>query len=385
MGVTGLWTVLQPCARPIKIETLNKKRLAVDASIWIYQFLKAVRDKEGNALRNSHIVGFFRRVCKLLFIGIKPVFVFDGGAPALKRQTISNRKSRREGRREDAVRTAGKLLAIQMQRAAEEEEKKRKEAARHPRNQEQEEDIPENLVYAEEILQSQQERAEHRKFRKKDQYHLPDLGKSMNEMGGADDPRVMSLEELEEYARHFDRGEDINVYDFSKIDFEGHFFQSLPAADRYNILNAARLRSRLRMGYSKEQLDTMFPDRMAFSKFQIERVRERNELTQRLMNLNGMNDDMVGVGGVNRVAGERGREYVLVKNDGVEGGWALGVVTNRDEGKAHKPIDVDLPPPPAEEDEEWEEDEDFEDVPIEGLNRLPKSKPGLSAQDKEGL
>jgi DNA excision repair protein ERCC-5 len=383
MGVTGLWTVLQPCARPIKIETLNKKRLAVDASIWIYQFLKAVRDKEGNALRNSHIVGFFRRVCKLLFIGIKPVFVFDGGAPALKRQTINNRKSRREGRREDAVRTAGKLLAIQMQRAAEDEEKKRKEAARHPRIQDEQEDIPENLVYADEILQSQQERTENRKFKKKDQYHLPDLGKSMNEMGGSDDPRVMSLEELEDYARQFDRGEDINVYDFSKIDFEGHFFQSLPAADRYNILNAARLRSRLRMGYSKEQLDTMFPDRMAFSKFQIERVRERNELTQRLMNLNGMNDDMVGVGGASRVAGERGREYVLVKNDGVEGGWALGVVTNRDEGKAHKPIDVDLPPPPAE-DDEWEEDEDFEDVPIEGLNRLPKSKPGPSAQDNEG-
>jgi DNA excision repair protein ERCC-5 len=384
MGVTGLWTVLQPCARPIKIETLNKKRIAVDASIWIYQFLKAVRDKEGNALRNSHIVGFFRRVCKLLFIGIKPVFVFDGGAPALKRQTISNRKSRREGRREDAVRTAGKLLAIQMQRAAEDDEKKRKEAARHPRKQDEQEDIPENLVYADEILQSQQERVQNRKFKKKDQYHLPELGRSMNEMGGADDPRVMSLEELEDYARQFDRGEDINVYDFSKIDFEGHFFQSLPAADRYNILNAARLRSRLRMGYSKEQLDSMFPDRMAFSKFQIERVRERNELTQRLMNLNGMNDDMVGVGNVNRVAGDKSREYVLVKNDGVEGGWALGVVTNRDEGKAHKPIDVDLPPPPAEEDEEWEEDEDFEDVPIEGLNRLPKAKPRLTAQDKEG-
>lgn len=384
MGVTGLWTVLQPCARPIKIETLNKKRIAVDASIWIYQFLKAVRDKEGNALRNSHIVGFFRRVCKLLFIGIKPVFVFDGGAPALKRQTISNRKSRREGRREDAVRTAGKLLAIQMQRAAEEEEKKRKEAARHPRDQEQLEDIPEDLVYVDELLQSQQERAQNRKFKKKDQYHLPDLGGSMSEMGGADDPRVMSLEELEEYARQFDRGEDINVYDFSKIDFDGHFFQSLPAADRYNILNAARLRSRLRMGYSKEQLDTMFPDRMAFSKFQIDRVRERNELTQRLMNLNGMNDDLVGVGTANRVAGEKGREYVLVKNDGVEGGWALGVVTNRDEGKAHKPIDVDLPENPVEDEGEWEDDEDFEDVPIEGLNRLPKPKPGLSAEEKEG-
>ncbi|KAE8861826.1 hypothetical protein PTNB73_07380 [Pyrenophora teres f. teres] len=383
MGVTALWTVLQPCARPIKIETLNKKRLAVDASIWIYQFLKAVRDKEGNALRNSHIVGFFRRICKLLFIGIKPVFVFDGGAPALKRQTISNRKSRREGRREDAVRTAGKLLAIQMQRAAEDEERNRKEAAKHPREEREEEEIPDNLVYAEEILQTPQERIQNRTFKKKDQYHLPDLGKSMSEMGAANDPRVMSLEELEDYARQFDRGEDINVYDFSKIDFDGHFFQSLPPADRYNILNAARLRSRLRMGHSKEQLDAMFPDRMAFSKFQIERVRERNDLTQRLMNLNGMNDDVFGAGGFSRVAGERDREYVLVKNDGVEGGWALGVVLNKEEGKAHKPIDVELPERPAE-DDEWEDDEDFEDVPIEGLNRLPKPKAGLSTQEKEG-
>ncbi|ORY05300.1 hypothetical protein BCR34DRAFT_590959 [Clohesyomyces aquaticus] len=385
MGVTGLWTVLQPCARPIKIETLNKKRLAVDASIWIYQFLKAVRDKEGNALRNSHIVGFFRRICKLLFFGIKPVFVFDGGAPVLKRQTISNRKSRREGRREDAVRTAGKLLALQMQRAAEEEDKKRKEAMRrHPREEPQEE-IPENVVYAEEILQTQQERLQNRKFKKKDQYHLPDLGVPLAEMGGQNDPRIMSLEELEEYARHFDRGEDINVYDFSKIDFDSPFFVSLPASDRYNILNAARLRSRLRMGYSKDQLDTMFPDRMAFSKFQIERVRERNELTQRLMNLNGMNDDAIfSVNGINRVASEKSREYVLVKNDGVEGGWALGVVTNRDEGQSvNKPIDLDRPTLPDVDGDEWDEDDEFEDVPIAGLNRLPKSKPRPTAEEME--
>ncbi|KAF2651772.1 PIN domain-like protein [Lophiostoma macrostomum CBS 122681] len=383
MGVTGLWTVLQPCARPIKIETLNKKRLAVDASIWIYQFLKAVRDKEGNALRNSHIVGFFRRICKLLFFGIKPVFVFDGGAPALKRQTINNRKTRREGRREDAVRTAGKLLAIQMQRAAEEEEKKRKEAARHPREM-PEEDIPDNLVYASEIMQTQEERLQNRKFKKKDQYHLPELGASLAEMGGQNDPRIMSLEELEEYARHFDSGEDINVYDFSKIDFDSTFFVSLPASDRYNILNAARLRSRLRMGYSKDQLDTMFPDRMAFSKFQIERVRERNELTQRLMNINGMNDDqMFGINSTNRVAGEKGREYVLVKNDGVEGGWALGVVTNKDEGKAEKPIDVDRLPRPDVENDEWEDEDEFEDVPIEGLNRLPKPRRRPDLEDRE--
>ncbi|KAF2454265.1 hypothetical protein BDY21DRAFT_267496, partial [Lineolata rhizophorae] len=385
MGVTGLWTVLQPCARPIKIETLNKKRLAVDASIWIYQFLKAVRDKEGNALRNAHVVGFFRRICKLLFYGIRPVFVFDGGAPLLKRQTIASRKGRREGRREDAVRTAGKLLAVQMARRAEEEERKRKEeerAAWERRGLDEEEPVPENLVYAAEVHMTPQERQKTRtKFKKTDQYHLPELEVSLSEMGGPDDPRVMSLEELQAYARQFDTGEDINVYDFSKIDFDSPFFLSLPASDRYNILNAARLRSRLRMGLSKEQLDRMFPDRMAFSKFQIDRVRERNELTQRLMNINGMVDDVaLGIAsGAGRVSGEKGREYVLVKNDGVEGGWALGVVSSKDEGQEHRPIDVDKLDEikrrrqEVENDDEWEDDgDDFEDVPIEGLNRMPK-------------
>ncbi|TKA65853.1 hypothetical protein B0A55_09396 [Friedmanniomyces simplex] len=374
MGVTGLWQILQPSARPIKIETLNRKRLAVDASIWIYQFLKAVRDKEGNALRNSHVVGFFRRICKLLFLGIKPVFVFDGGAPALKRQTISARKRRREGRRDDAVRTAGKLLAVQMQRRAEEEEQRRKdEGGRGRRDVEEEEAVPEEgLVYVDELQMSQAERQQNRKFRKKDAYHLPDMQVGMHEMGGPNDPRVMSLEDLQTYARQFETGEDINVYDFSKIDYESPFFTSLPASDRYNILNAARLRSRLRMGHSKEQLDSMFPDRMAFSKFQIERVRERNELTTRLMNIN--DGDVKYAGGSSRVAGEKAREYVLVKNDGVEGGWALGVITGDEGMKQETAIDLEKPTMAAKNESREDEDEGFEDVPIEGLNRLPKRR-----------
>ena len=305
------------------------------------------------------------------------MFVFDGGAPAQKRQTVSGRKARREGRREDAVRTAGKLLAVQMQRRAEEEDRKRREERDRPTVDQEEEELPENLVYVDELQMTEKERQQNRQFRKKDAYHLPDLDVSLAEMGAPNDPRIMSHEELEEYARQFHTGEDVNIYDFSKIDFNSPFFLSLPASDRYNILNAARLRSRLRMGYSKEQLDTMFPDRMAFSKFQVERVKERNELTQRLMNINGMNgeDAMFGVNGQGRVAGEKGREYVLVKNDGVEGGWALGVVSNKGEGERNKPIDVDRIGREVkvenDEDDGWEED-GFEDVPIEGLNRLPK-------------
>ncbi|KAL2020709.1 hypothetical protein VTK56DRAFT_8009 [Thermocarpiscus australiensis] len=389
MGVQGLWTVVQPCARPTNLATLNRKRLAVDASIWIYQFLKAVRDKEGNALRNSHVVGFFRRICKLLWYGVKPVFVFDGGAPALKRATLQGRRRRREGRREDAARTAGKLLAVQMQRIAEEEEEKRRRRAEAASSagaaevEEEQEQLPsmDQIVYADELGMSKQERQKNRRFHKQDAYHLPELENGIEAMGKPNDPRIMSVEELEEYARQFHNGEDINLYDFSKIDFDGEFFKSLPPADRYNILNAARIRSRLRMGLSKDQLDSMFPDRMAFSRFQIERVKERNHLTQRLMHEMGMAGTDLTMG-VNRIAGEKNREYILVKNEGAEGGWALGVISGeKDKGQIHKPIDVDaldFQYQGQDDEEEWE-DEEFEDVPIEGLNRLPKLKQPSSA------
>jgi DNA excision repair protein ERCC-5 len=388
MGVNGLWQVLQPCARPTNLATLNKKRLAVDASIWIYQFLKAVRDKEGNALRNSHVVGFFRRICKLLWFGIRPIFVFDGGAPALKRATLQGRRRRREGRREDAVRTAGKLLAVQMQRLAEEEDDRRRRG-REPADADgvaPGEALPsaESLVYADEAQMSNTERQRSRKFFKQDAYHLPELQNGIEAMGRPEDPRIMSIDELEEYARQFHNGEDINLYDFSKIDFDGEFFKSLPPADRYNILNAARLRSRLRMGLSKEQLDGMFPDRMAFSRFQIERVRERNNLTQRLMQEAGMTGLDLTLGGSARVAGEKDREYILVKNEGAEGGWALGVVSKeKDRGEMHKPIDVDaLQLQFQTKDESSESDDgDFEDVPIEGLNRLPRFRDKADMED----
>lgn len=72
----------------VRLETVEGKAMAIDSSIWIYQFQATMRDKEGRALVNAHVLGFLRRISKLLFYGIKPVFVFDGGAPALKRTTL---------------------------------------------------------------------------------------------------------------------------------------------------------------------------------------------------------------------------------------------------------------------------------------------------------
>lgn len=92
----------------------------------------AMRDKEGRALPNAHILGFLRRITKLLYYGIKPVFVFDGGAPVIKRATLAQRKSRKRGNVDTLAKTAEKLLAAQMRQAALAQAEKLVLASSHP-------------------------------------------------------------------------------------------------------------------------------------------------------------------------------------------------------------------------------------------------------------
>ena len=114
---------------------MEGKALAIDSSIWIYQFQATMRDKEGKALVNAHVLGFLRRISKLLFYGIKPVFVFDGGAPALKRNTIvclsvsdnffcrthsskAERKRKKSGAALSHAKVAERLLAARLRQEA---------------------------------------------------------------------------------------------------------------------------------------------------------------------------------------------------------------------------------------------------------------------------
>ncbi|KAK9806600.1 hypothetical protein WJX73_007536 [Symbiochloris irregularis] len=118
MGVQGLWVLLEPVGRRVNIEALTNKRLAVDASIWLHQFLKAMRDEKGEVLKNAHLLGFFRRICRLLFHRVRPVFVFDGATPALKRRTTIARRRQREQQTANLRKTAEKLLLAQLKRHA---------------------------------------------------------------------------------------------------------------------------------------------------------------------------------------------------------------------------------------------------------------------------
>ena len=114
MGVHKLWSLLESEAKPIKLESLNGQKLAIDASIWLYQFQKAMRDKEGNSIKGCHVAGFTRRIIKLLFLGIYPVFVFDGGVVPLKRRTIMERKTKRERAQDSMQKIAERILNAQL-------------------------------------------------------------------------------------------------------------------------------------------------------------------------------------------------------------------------------------------------------------------------------
>ncbi|XP_022821098.1 DNA repair protein complementing XP-G cells homolog [Spodoptera litura] len=92
MGVTGLWRLIEPAGKPVPVETLENKVLAVDISIWLHQMVKGYQDAKGAPIPNAHLMGLFQRLCKLLYFRIKPVFVFDGAFPELKKETIAKRQ-----------------------------------------------------------------------------------------------------------------------------------------------------------------------------------------------------------------------------------------------------------------------------------------------------
>ncbi|KAG8893244.1 Elongation of fatty acids protein 2, partial [Tulasnella sp. 417] len=106
MGIKGLTALLlenAPAAvKDHEIKTLFGRKVAVDASMSIYQFLIAVRSKDGEVLTNeagettSHLMGFFYRTIRMVENGIKPAYVFDGKPPELKSGVLAKRFERRK-------------------------------------------------------------------------------------------------------------------------------------------------------------------------------------------------------------------------------------------------------------------------------------------------
>ncbi|XP_073430078.1 flap endonuclease 1 [Dendrobates tinctorius] len=104
MGIQGLAKLIADVApgaiKENDIKSYFGRKVAVDASMCIYQFLIAVR-QDGNMLQNeegettSHLMGMFYRTIRMVEHGIKPVYVFDGKPPQLKSGELAKRSERR--------------------------------------------------------------------------------------------------------------------------------------------------------------------------------------------------------------------------------------------------------------------------------------------------
>ena len=87
---------------PQDIKAFTGRKVAIDASMAMYQFLVAVRSAEhttgtASMLTNesgevtSHIQGLFNRTIRMMTNGIKPCYVFDGKPPQLKSGELAKR------------------------------------------------------------------------------------------------------------------------------------------------------------------------------------------------------------------------------------------------------------------------------------------------------
>ena len=82
----------------VKLEDLSGKIIAVDAYNALYQFLSIIRQPNGTPLKDntgkvtSHLSGLLYRTSNLVELGIKPIYVFDGTPPVLKREEIQRRQ-----------------------------------------------------------------------------------------------------------------------------------------------------------------------------------------------------------------------------------------------------------------------------------------------------
>ncbi|KJP89066.1 hypothetical protein AK88_01359 [Plasmodium fragile] len=169
MGVKGLWSIVAPVGARVNPEIFTGKRIAIDVSIWLYELtyannLKVLRngafdnmsvfndlwmdfsdhmntDMRTENIKKVHLYFFFLRICKLLYYNIRPIFIFDGTPPELKRKTIFQRNMRKRNHEEKFQKTAEKLIYNYYQRSLLKSLKGNKRSSSKKKNQNEEEVI----------------------------------------------------------------------------------------------------------------------------------------------------------------------------------------------------------------------------------------------------
>lgn len=101
MGIKNLLKFLNTnypeLIKKINNNNFNKKMIAIDTSILLYQVIIAIRSSGADMINSqgditSHILGLFNKTILLLKMNIIPIYVFDGKPPEFKSKVIQNRR-----------------------------------------------------------------------------------------------------------------------------------------------------------------------------------------------------------------------------------------------------------------------------------------------------
>jgi len=130
MGILGLSKLVADVAghaiKENEIKNYFGRKVAIDASMSLYQFLIAIRQQDGGSAQmltsadgetTSHLMGFFYRTIRMVENGIKPVYVFDGKPPTMKAGELEKRKEKRDQAQEalDKAKEEGNMEEVDKQ------------------------------------------------------------------------------------------------------------------------------------------------------------------------------------------------------------------------------------------------------------------------------
>ena len=100
MGIKNLSKVIKEqtpdAIKTININHLKDKRIAIDTSIILYQYVSAIRSSgsdllDKNSKSTSHIMGILTKTLNYLKAGIIPIHIFDGNPSQLKQNILKDR------------------------------------------------------------------------------------------------------------------------------------------------------------------------------------------------------------------------------------------------------------------------------------------------------
>jgi DNA excision repair protein ERCC-5 len=192
-----------------------------------------------------------------------------------------------------------------------------------------------------------------KKYVHRDAYALPEMAGSIQERATLADPRMATEEELRDFI------EDMRPEDF---DVDSEWFNGLSTEVKYEIIGDLRIKSR-QANHKRVEGMRQSATALDFSKAQIKHLMQRNDLTQKLFTVT---DDISKSNTAPiRIASERNKHYVLIKNDASQGGgWALGVRDPKGTGTKDAPLQVDATTTDTDTAESHTSEAEFDPVPI---------------------